>query len=189
MRRSRLRGRWSLLLVAAVLVLYALSFLRAAGVTLVTVERDPDGTTTHLHSRMLISDFGGIILRRQVGWTTDPVIYRSVGEKLPRGWALQFDSAKANHARGRKPTLANLLWFDTEWVPAGVPGGRYTVTGVWVPYWAPALAVAAPPLLVALRRRRRDRLRRRRVTRGLCPACGYDLRGSGETCPECGGVA
>jgi hypothetical protein len=29
--------------------------------------------------------------------------------------------------------------------------------------------------------------RRRRVKRGLCPACGYDLRGSAsQNCPECG---
>ncbi len=31
--------------------------------------------------------------------------------------------------------------------------------------------------------------RRRRITRGLCSKCGYDLRGSptqGNVCPECG---
>jgi hypothetical protein len=38
-----------------------------------------------------------------------------------------------------------------------------------------------------VRRVVRRRIRRSRLRRGACPACGYDLRGiSGGTCPECG---
>jgi len=32
----------------------------------------------------------------------------------------------------------------------------------------------------------KHRRREKRVTRGLCVRCGYDLRGSSERCPECG---
>ena len=33
---------------------------------------------------------------------------------------------------------------------------------------------------------RRAREKRRRWKQDLCPACGYDVRGSAERCPECG---
>jgi hypothetical protein len=34
----------------------------------------------------------------------------------------------------------------------------------------------------------RQQARRERAAEGQCRECGYDLRGSGETCPECGPV-
>jgi len=33
---------------------------------------------------------------------------------------------------------------------------------------------------------RHSNRRRWRRERGECPECGYDMRGSGDTCPECG---
>ena len=50
------------------------------------------------------------------------------------------------------------------------------------PLWLPCLLSAATPLYYMTpicRRRKRRKL-------GLCVACGYDLRGSKERCPECG---
>ena len=55
-----------------------------------------------------------------------------------------------------------------------------------VPFW-PLFALTAPipALWLASRGYRRVRKGRRR-SRGLCPACGYDLRASPNRCPECG---
>ena len=54
---------------------------------------------------------------------------------------------------------------------------------VIAPIWMIVTITAVPPaywLLTA------PRVRRRRMRKGLCPTCGYDLRGSTGACPECG---
>jgi hypothetical protein len=47
------------------------------------------------------------------------------------------------------------------------------------------LPLVVPTLLPTLWLLRRRRVRRR-IRRGLCPACGYDVRASPGRCPECG---
>jgi hypothetical protein len=68
-------------------------------------------------------------------------------------------------------------WFGTP-VFSGGPFGVI----VLVPYWVVLTLTAACPTAWLVRRRRR------RLARGLCPTCGYDLRAHapGERCPECG---
>ena len=61
---------------------------------------------------------------------------------------------------------------------------------IWLPHWLVAAAAAWPPgrrAGAALRGAIRAKLRERRATLGLCPACGYDLRATPGRCPECGG--
>jgi hypothetical protein len=59
---------------------------------------------------------------------------------------------------------------------------------VMFPHWAAALALGIPPL--ALIRPVFLHVRtRRRARRGLCRACGYDLRATPQRCPECGARA
>jgi hypothetical protein len=112
--------------------------------------------------------------------------------------------------RETSSSRARLAFVQANWRPAtwsvrpgrnDLPGGggvwrrlgfygelRNTSEGsflrVALPYWLPASVFAAGailPIYVARRRLRRDRVRRK-----LCPACGYDLRATPDRCPECG---
>ena len=53
---------------------------------------------------------------------------------------------------------------------------------VRLPLWIPVLLLAIMPTRLALIGYRE----RRRLRRGLCASCGYDLRASTGRCPECG---
>jgi len=60
--------------------------------------------------------------------------------------------------------------------------GRVEIQRAWAPLWLFTLMFAILPssrLIGRLRLKRRSR-------HGLCPTCGYDLRGSPNACPECG---
>jgi len=162
-----------------------LSFLRADAVALVTARTDADGTT-FLRTRVLFSDSGGIVFREQLGVSADRQVAANVARELPRGWGVRFGSDRAGSVWSRQRTLANVLWFESEWTNLVAAPGRYSVRSLRVPHWALALVVAAPPVLVMLRRRRRDRLRQGRLAGGQCPACGYDLCATPGRCPECG---
>lgn len=61
------------------------------------------------------------------------------------------------------------------------PPHRYSI-----PYQFPAAATAILPFAWIVSMFVRSRRRSMRLKRGLCVRCGYDLRASGERCPECG---
>ena len=69
-------------------------------------------------------------------------------------------------------------------------GFRYNVYSDGSGYaWAPLWAVGALAAAVAFAAGVFGWRPRRRVARGLCPGCGYDLRATPGRCPECGADA
>ena len=56
---------------------------------------------------------------------------------------------------------------------------------VWFPHWFAVLVLSVLPARALATRA----IRRKRARRGLCRACGYDLRGTPGRCPECGTAA
>ncbi len=98
----------------------------------------------------------------------------------------RFEEIKAKIAAVNRP----LRGAEHEWMRVGCGSLRT----IWrpsysrqsqllrIPLWIPTVLFATMFLwsfLPIRRRRKREKL-------GLCMKCGYDLRGSGERCPECG---
>jgi hypothetical protein len=82
--------------------------------------------------------------------------------------------------------------YNDSWVPGWdrryFSDANFTIDqwAVKIPYiWVALLTAVAPGYWLGTRRSAR---RRRRLARGLCIKCGYDLRAhrAGQRCPECG---
>lgn len=69
--------------------------------------------------------------------------------------------------------------FDEYYIPCI---RKFSFRSVTVPYWALVLPCAAPWILLL----RWLLCRKWRARHGFCIACGYNLKGSPEQCPECG---
>ena len=90
------------------------------------------------------------------------------------GW-----SHPANPPLGLSWRSGRSFWLPTGWNPQAT-----------IPHWHFLIYTGALPLWFCVRRYLSlPALQSRRRKRGLCFACGYDLRASSERCPECGAVA
>jgi hypothetical protein len=55
-----------------------------------------------------------------------------------------------------------------------------------IPYWLIVCVASSTGFMLSIRPLRE----RRRMRKGVCPACGYDVRATPDHCPECGlGIA
>lgn len=81
------------------------------------------------------------------------------------------------------PWPARLIAPTSLWPRLGFGYGRTSdgLSSIIFPYWLLVILVSIPLVHDAVRGLRR----RRRLARGRCPNCGYDLRGAPGACPEC----
>jgi hypothetical protein len=80
-----------------------------------------------------------------------------------------------------------LRWQSWGQVMPAIPVAQHN-RRIGVSHWFVAGLLAIAPASAGFRRIIRSRRRRARIGRGLCPACGYDLRATPGRCPECGEV-
>jgi hypothetical protein len=119
-------------------------------------------------------------------WDQDPNF-----STMNQGWRRRLVGFEVVNRFGRPPAPLEVLvtirslkvrtydgWSDTRTSVRWIESLR----GVIVPYWALLVVSSVLPA----RQYRKWSRRRRRRERGLCVKCGYDLRGGGEKCSECG---
>jgi hypothetical protein len=138
--------------------------------------------------RTEIGTFPGEVCFSQHRYTyPDARLQESYEKNEIKGWQFTTDPAIA---RERRPfDVLGFSFQSTGWEPGdGYPDYFYHFRSLTVPLWFLLCTFGVLPLLACVRARR-GWVRRGRRRRGLCTACGYDLRASPDQCPECGASA
>ncbi|MGH7213189.1 MAG: hypothetical protein ACREIT_00175 [Tepidisphaeraceae bacterium] len=110
---------------------------------------------------------------RRVGWVYKPSL-------SPEPEKLTSDKSHAVFLR-----CGPFAFWRAKPIAPGSTGHTYYRWGAVVPHWAVAALVAVMPALWLVGALRRGR-QRRRLEKGWCVHCGYDLRATPDRCPECG---
>ena len=147
--------------------------------------REEKRTVRQLRGFQSIRGGLGIGLQRWELVKTSPAILAEQWEPVPDADSLKYNGFRAHEGASlrQRPFLYDASdWHG--WLGFGLikRSGMITIRAVVVPYWFLMVCAGAWPGVWGMRWGRRWRWKRM----GRCLACGYDLRGGGERCPECG---
>jgi len=122
-----------------------------------------------------------------VTWTSEfgELVFEVEGRQrgqVRAGWSY-FEKPLPRRFRKRDDAVGFAAWKGTAKHYLMLPSSP--LWGVAAPYWFLFVVAAILPAMW-IARTRRARRNRLRVEQGLCARCGYDLRASGNRCPECG---
>jgi hypothetical protein len=195
--RERLVLLLATLLLAVAVVLAALwlqSMIRGASVSRrTTVESGsviestgPERITEYISHRRTLSSHVG---RLHLTYMRADELAKSA--RLPRRvtWHAWLSPGRGSDRYDAPEWIA---WTGFDWKiregEGGRPNGEYWSNRdifIAIPYWLLVVLSGGSGWLIG----RRIRLKRRRRRKGLCVACGYDIRATPHRCPECGAGA
>jgi hypothetical protein len=182
-RLSNLAALFSLLLFAAVVALWLRG--HAWGHQLQWRKAEDFGTSRYTWWLVVEWGSGGLQVAQDAEVYERSAAATAQASRVTGRWAWHGHSiSPARYPRPAFSTLDRprlgfwLRWQNEPWVVR-----RELI----VPFWLLAVLTLPLPALWSLRFRRR-RVRARRAALGLCLDCGYDLRATPGTCPECGAV-
>ena len=139
------------------------------------------------HTRYISSHVGRVYF----GYMRAEELNKSKAMPRRATWHFNWSRGRSHSRFAQGPEWAARLGLDWEFGKVregGRANGEYWSNRdvfLCVPYWALVLVPGAAGWLIG----RRPRRRRRRLRRGLCAACGYDVRATPGRCPECGFTA
>ena len=118
-------------------------------------------------------------LRRSPLWF-NPATHKPQPD-VPARWRLATLDQRAGHELLRLPLREQVR---VRWRDLSYPAYNEYGTLIEAPFWLPVLLTLVLPITLGILRAKAHRRNRR----GLCRACGYDLRATPDRCPECGAV-
>ena len=138
-----------------------------------------------VHATRLPAFYGNLMRGRSAEWSAEWMKGHRATNPPGLRWSFEGDDVTAEMYGYPPGYAARHFRYSND--PAN-PGDRWILS---VRPWLPTLLAAVLPAVWVYRFRKARRARRK----GLCPACGYDLRATPEgggallgRCPECGAV-